>query len=164
MTLQDEPSSVTALAQRCWRESVGNLDKAASLMRQAIEADARLLHELMEPFIESAIRTSLKELMRGSRAGYFHAMANRDDASGLRALAAQARDYYGYPLSGGTLLGDADHAQIMSDASLLLAQSKTLNTRGLMLKHIAKKIPEGKTVRDVLTEEQLKRIFGRFSC
>jgi hypothetical protein len=133
---------------------------------------ARLKNDkvLFEALIDKAIRYSIAEktmhAARDEQRAIVHSTPRRlpriaENYKTVNAVKdAMSRCWLEFRLWGGSKLGDADRKELEQSAGNYATQSSDMSKKARWLFSIAAKLPEGKIVRDVLSEEQVSALWS----
>ncbi len=158
-----EFQTLASVARSCLDASDGNWEAAAKLMRTRLDKNPGLFRELIEPMIEEAIWRNIRHVAHTDRRAY-SVSANADSADGLRAMAlTEYKKWLDYPLSGGVKLGDAGREKLLIESEMHDGFARGNAAKAKWLAEIAKRI-DGRRVRDVLTDQQVGKLWEKFKC
>lgn len=154
-----------AVASDCLEQSNGDPKKASQLMRERLDSSDNLRDAVTRPLIDGAIWTLITKAMRQTRSNYFKQTNNERQGlavvrtGGTKGIeAVSARNWYDYPLAGGLKLGDATKNDVNEQITIHLREVETNRQRAEFFKRIVDRIPDGKKVREVLTNDQIQEM------
>lgn len=132
-------------------------DAVAALVKQ-IQKSRPLRDQLTAPLLERACTDYVEELHRHHRADVWSAAtpAGKDNPGRIHALAAG--NLLTFRLAGGLPVANADRDDLRENSNRYLKQGRTMLHIGRWLRLTAEKVPEGKTVGQVLSAEDLQAL------
>jgi hypothetical protein len=153
------PAGLRTLAREHLSKSAGNREAATSSLAAAILADP----SLAETVALTAARYLVRQQQADDRQSLMRAAGETEDRYGS-ALVASARatrlrwlDQYMLH-DGVTRLGDATRADLEAEQQYFDGIARRNETRAQFFSDIAKKVPAGRRVRDVLGENQISEL------
>jgi hypothetical protein len=157
---QSAEESIFSFVQQAYEQADGNFDKATNLIEEWLDENPTLREEIAQSLVRQAIRDHIQRFASGIRTTFYvKRPPGKDNTRGLERLAEQAlKKWYDLPLPGGKKLGDAMKDEVKAAADYHLDLGRTHNSRGKFLSALAGSIPEGKKVRDVITEKKIEEI------
>lgn len=152
-----------ALAKDVLRSVNNDADKAEEALFARISSDATLLRALVQGAVKMSVNVSVASVLGSQRAAAFNSVANIERArAGVKALAGFISSaLLDMPLADGTLLKNATAFEITETAERWEKVSNTMAHRSRFLRAVAKAVPPGKRVGDVLTEEKATQLFRK---
>lgn len=161
---RDESPETTlhGLAKECLDKASGKRPRALKLMRKRLEDDKSLQKALIDPMIELAIDTAVRQAQAGVRQQAKRAAVRPDDTTGLRAVAETTRSnmFLEYGISSGAL-GDATKEDLIAEREAHWARAQGSQRMGNLMHYLARKL-EKKTVRQQFSEQELAEAFAKF--
>jgi len=139
----------------------GDVAKATRAMTEKVREDAALFRVLMDPLVEQAVYDAIRAVCRADRRRIWNApTVHADDpATRVRALSSgTAATLLNMPLPGGKRLGLATRAEVSEAAEFYLRQASNMSAKGQWLRLIAQAVPDGVTVKSVITEARLNEL------
>ena len=139
----------------------GNDTAAAvqSLLEQFLD-DKRTLQTVLQDVITIAARSMVNAAIAAQRQSIIRKV--EDVTAGRARVLALARGNLGimdFPLAGGVRLAEADRDKVAEQASLYGMHAADMAHKARWLNAIARRLPAGKTVAAVLTEDEVSRLF-----
>ena len=158
----ESPPSLSDIARTCLEQAGGDWQRAAQLMRAAIEDDPAMLRQLVSPLIDTAIWQYIRKVSHTFRREV--QQQSHSDVTGIHAVAASEEKKWldKFLLSGGMPLGDAKKDKLSQEAQWHRTLIESSTAKAEFFQAIAKRIGD-KCVRDVLTNEQIDKIWKRIS-
>lgn len=162
--------TIQEVAKRALDDAGGNIDTAAAMFEKAIRASERLKELLTEPLITRACRDAVMHQMREHRRTIWMSQTApvraaptpppQPDAKGQaeRVVQLAAGTLLMFPLPGGRYLGDATRAEIAEVAVMYSQRATDAGHKARWLQLIAQSVPEGKTVKEALTDARLREL------
>jgi hypothetical protein len=150
-----------ALAAEAMRANGGDTDAAEQTVFEQIQSDVSLLRAMIRDAVRIAASVSVTMVNGNKRAVVFdHAKQLADQrkaAEGtVRVIAASILDM---PLADGTKLRDATRFEVVEAAERYRNLSSTMAHRARWLEAIAERVPDGRRIGDVLTDDAAQRIY-----
>jgi len=162
-----EPKTPTQLAKAAMTDAHGRLDRAASNMLEMLQA-MPAYESLINGILLDWCRGHCEKVMRSER----HITLRRSTPAaavptGMKASEMKRRaeirsekSWMLFTLKGGVRLGDADRATVAASQQHYLAQSATMGLRARWLAGVLERLPDGKKVRHVLTNDDLAALYA----
>lgn len=159
----EEIPTLYALARETLRAVDNDADQAEELLFERISSDAKLLRALVQHAVKTSVNVSVAVVLGNQRAAAFGSVANIERAkAGAKALAGViSSSLLDMPLADGTRLRDATAFEINETAERWEKVSNTMAHRARFLRAVAKAVPAGKRVGDVLTEAKASQLFTK---
>lgn len=161
------------LIQLAFDEAGGDRQAAAKAIVDAARTSAVLTQHL----IDLGARTAVGNLICSDRAKIFTGnasadvtrprlvMAPQNDNAHRRRVAGRAalevRMLLDAPLSTGKRMADATKADVLAEASVYAPQAADMMAKVNYFRLVAEKLPDGKTVEQVLTNEGLTALWAK---
>lgn len=156
---QDPHTDIVAdAALAALEKSGGNQMEAAKALAARAKRVPEIKAALLEPLLEYACAQAVGVQIRRFRERVWNppeAPAN-DRSAALQLMAAEMLS--NFPLPGGMMLGDATRADIAKAAHFYETQAKDMAHKGRWLQLVGQGLPDGKRVRDVLSEDRLHEL------
>lgn len=152
-----EKISLNELAKICLERADGDWRAAADEMAVHVNSDDPLFRELMEPLLAGAVWDKIR-YTAGRHRRSFHRHATAPKAPSNDGIKAVSQRWYDYPIYGGVRLGDATKEDIKAAIEGYTIQEQSNRQRREFMERLHKKVPKGKQVRQVLSEDQIERL------
>jgi hypothetical protein len=151
--------SVYDIARAAFHAAAGDVKRAARIMQRRVTVDKALLTALSEEFIRIVCEVTTRGVLRHRRRVVWLPPNYDKGGKGARvtALAAGNRLIY-FPLPGGKVLADASAAEVRAAAAFYTLQARDMGWKARWLRAVAQRVPEGKTVKEALTEKALTKL------
>lgn len=154
----------TDLLSVAYQTLVGNdWDSALAALSVLVRNNPALVEGALTFAVKEALRAAQRRIRSQITAGGVG--LPRTFSEGERSAASHAmRQYLGYmdwPMMDHTRLADADRAKCLSDANAYRRNAVGNLRNALFLEAVSKKVPEGRTVGEVLTERQLRNLMEK---
>jgi hypothetical protein len=154
----DDLPTIKTIASECYNTTKGDIQKSVKIMANKIRGDDVLFRALLDPLVESACYTEITHVCRTNRSSIWEPPNYQVGGSGHRIVCLAESNLMAFPLPGGLPLGRATKEEVMEAAEFYTTQGKDMLQKGQWLKMIAEKLPKGKSVSKVLTEQQLSEL------
>ncbi|HLL28518.1 MAG TPA: hypothetical protein VKT73_12820 [Xanthobacteraceae bacterium] len=149
------------MAKESLDECDGIIEKAREKMVERVKRDPSLYRGLFDAMVWTACDNVIRHCTRAQRKQIWD-NANRPDEEGARATAAAAEGMrnilFDMMLRSGRKLGDVTREELLEESEFYFAQGRNMLAKGSFYKLIAKKISEGKTVRQCISLQQANKI------
>jgi hypothetical protein len=153
--------TVQDIARAAFKAAKGDVKRAASIMEHKVRSDATLLAQLSEEFIRIVCVQTTGVVLRQTRKTAW-LPPNYDPGGKGSRIAALAKGneemLMAFPLPGGKPLGDADSGEVLEAAEFYGKQARDMGHKARWLSLIASRVPEGKTVKESLSEKKLRQL------
>lgn len=147
---------INTLAHECLKQADGRCEGARRIFVQKLQRDRALYRSVVATLIDQAAHEAIELAMRRSRLAIIDAATPGPQARGDLGLVVTAvRSMMDYPLRGGLPMRKATREDVVEQSELHRGNVLSNLAKQLWLERIAKEMPEGSTVGDVLREEQL---------
>lgn len=143
------------LAREQLAKAKGNITKAISMMVDGLLEDRRLLKELVAPIVLQVATTMVTGAMRSKRRTIVN--PRRQDAIDFAHEITRA--WLDFPLRGGLKLREAGKDDILAQVDIYRSQGDDMLHKARWLAAIAKRTPQGKRAGDVLSNEQIAKLW-----
>ena len=159
----EEFPTLYTLARETLRAVDNDADQAEELLYERISSDANLLRALVQHAVKMSVNVSVACVLGNQRAAAYASVANLERArAGAKALAGViSSSILDTPLRDGLLLRNATQYEVNDYADMLEKKSNTMAHRARFLRAVAKAVPAGKRVGDVLTEAKASQLFTK---
>lgn len=147
------------IATECARQGANN-EEACDMLAAEVAADPNLREVLLSPWEPHAIRALIGEKRRRDRSVIWSRPAAADARVGLLRRASVRMSLLDFPLPDGTRLGNADAEALAGGIATYTAQASDMAAKAKWLDLIRAQLPEGKTVGEAMTEQDLERLRG----
>jgi hypothetical protein len=159
-----------SLAREALTSADGRVEIAVKRLLYRLRSDHALLHTVLEAAVKLAVEERIKHKVNDDRRYIFEAAKERSDEA-QSAAAASRRDnvialaggigrcLLDFPLCGGKRLRDANRAEIMAQIERYEKSAESIMHKSRWLRLVADKVPDGKTVGDVLREDAAQALF-----
>jgi hypothetical protein len=172
VALEGNPS-LSALARDALDSADGDVARATDIVVEKLLEDKLLLRSVIHEAIREASAYHVRRKMRSDREIIIRgamlraqdpvrsvAVPNGGGRNSVVALASVVRNsLLDMPLAGGLKLRHAKHEQVITQANLWESMSKDTGRKARWLMLIAKSVPPGKTVGEVITEDRAEALF-----
>lgn len=149
--------SARQVAADCYRACGGNEQAAQIMLRELILSDPPLREEVLAPFLATVTR----DLIRDCR-NLIRSTIATPAARGSMGLKELARTWYDWPLSDGTLLGDASADQLLTEGDRYERLASVHKRRSQFFANLARLMPKnGKKVREAISNDEIKKIASK---
>jgi hypothetical protein len=144
-----ERGTISYIAAEEYKRANGDATAAVDAMLERITSDDELFRMIATPLLRTACSNAIYQVMSQIRREAFgngngqpsREVAHRASQRAIKARAQAAlRGLLAFPLSDGTLLGNAVYEQVFKTASRLLKTSATMGHEGRWLMLVADKI------------------------
>lgn len=136
---------------------MAEFDKNPQAFRSLVQ---RSVEQLVRRACVAASSQSRQKIVAAASASAPTPVLTKKHRGGVeRILAYASIALMDYPISGGTKLGDATKADIVTHAERQIKSAKENLHRGSWQLAVANRLPDGKRVRDVMTEADLKTLW-----
>ena len=147
---------VSEAALACLEQAGGEQVKAAEFLKDRVEHDNKLKRALLDPLVSYACHQALGVQIRHHRDRVWNApLAAPRPSQREQMLLIAASNLMLFPLPGGKMLGDATREDVLAAASFYATQARDMAHKARWLKAVHDKMPAGKSVAAVLTEDAL---------
>lgn len=147
------------LAIKCLAKAKNDVTKATVLMHEMVISDLALYRELMDPLVREACYDAIRRQVRTERGIVWETRqpTSQESREVIRRLAdgiTKATLYY-WSLPNGQRLGNATKPEVMSAAVFYNKQAGDMTVKAKWLELIAKRIKDGRTVKQSISEKKL---------
>lgn len=146
---------------KAMEESNGEVVRATALLVEDVQSDEKLYRDVMDPLVRKACYDLLRDLHRQERKIIWESdfSTTDDHRSRIEALArGTVSSLMDLPLPSGKPLGDAYHDELVATSLFYTRQSNNMRVKGRFFALVAKRTPEGKIVRQVLSLDDLESL------
>ena len=159
----DETISIQGAAAECLRRADGDVQKATALMEARAHSDRAFKAALLEPLLSFACFEACKRAMRSTRRAIWSPPVHSGSGGTVQGQAGRvqslaASNLMMFPLRNGLVLGRATLEDVRESAAFYAAQGADMVRKGKWLALIAARVPDGKTVSQALTEDDLRNL------
>lgn len=162
LRLHDEEISLRSIARQALRDSSGKTKEAIDALVKRLQADKRLMREIVTQAIVTASTDLVEHQMRSDRQAVVVSAARARD--GVMALANGIKfSILDFTLAGGLKLRDATPPQVNESIRRYESISRDVSQKARWLRLIVKGVPMDKRVGDVITEERAQELFDEAS-
>lgn len=159
--MEAERDYVAEAALAALEANAGDQVKAARALEEKVRKDSALRKHLLEPLITYACHQAVGIQIRQHRGRVWNGpravpKGAGDRAGRLEALAVEMLS--SFPLPGGLPLAEATREDLAAAADFYAKQATDMAHKGRWLQLIGQSVPDGKRVRDVLTEDRLREL------
>lgn len=160
---QDTKTMIHTEARRAYEDAGEDIKAATDLFEQRVRDDAALRDALTDPLIRGACYSAVTMVIRLDRKRvwtapvYSGANGETNNQAGRVEALAQS-NLMMFPLPGGKRLADATREEIAEASNYYLDRAKDARHKGAWLALIADRLPDGKAVRDAMTEKELQEM------
>lgn len=158
---KDEEVEIETIMTEAWETSGENMD-AALIYLQKNKWPAHVL----DTVVRQGWRNYLRKHLHGQRRNVIRLYQNPKSENpfepergteGLIAMAESTwRSLMEFPVWGGKQLGECTKEEVQTAANKFYAVSLTMSKRGRFLAIVAQKVPDGKTVKESLKDDDLE--------
>lgn len=150
-----------AIAKECLADVDGDWKRAADLMRERVTKDRAMFEELMMPMVDAAIWNHIRLASAEGRRGGLR--SSQDNVRGLYSVARTVERGLldTFRLQGGMKLGDATRGTLAVEIAVRRRNADGNTRAATFLAAISDKVPASKCVRDVLSNEQVNKLYGK---
>lgn len=156
--IDEKPKTLWVYAVEAFEKAKGDETKAEAQVTKIIEGDQRLFNELMRSDMPAKVHALMRQVRMAHRRTVWNAPKFVKEDSGDRVIDLARGNRMAFPLPGGGWLGDAKSDEILLGAAYYRTLSNDTRTKARWLEIVAEKVPDGKVVRDVLTEDDLTEL------
>ena len=132
------------------------IEGSAKLLLDMAKGNPEMYRELMGHYEWAAAVRMMRSHVHHSRSKIWHSPAAASATARVGSLVrVNATALLDFPLPGGLMLRNAGAAELTAAIGGFLKQATDMRAKGTWLRRIAAKLPEGKTVGEAFTEDQL---------
>lgn len=158
----DDTDLVARAARKAYEGAGGNITEATRRLEQAVRASRKLRDDLTEPLLSTACYDAVRVQCRAARHRVWspsaRALAQHRSDSHRRAVTTARARLLDFPLPGGLALGSATRVQVIGAAEAYERQAGDMAWKARWLAMVASALPEGRKVREALTEARLRKM------
>jgi len=156
-----ERRSLATEARAALAEADGDVVAATSKLFLRVIEDHSFIKEFLSEIVRKACYEAVAGQVRADRRQVWSTLQPTAEARSAQVMALASgtvRTLHDFPLPGGKKLGDALRGEVVAAADFFRGQASDMARKAHWLQHIAQHVPDGKTVRDVLSAERLAEL------